>query len=637
MPFERRAARWPPVYKPRLFPVETWPRSHQLLLRVEAWAFLLGTVPAVIFGGWLMVLVVVASGLAWSFLLVRYLDAVLPLSRLFSLAPVLGVASRRAPVVLAAAGYLVAALTSGSALTVMWIYELLSLNTHSALLYVWVYGAATSGVRTVEANRGPVVGKITNALRLGVAIGCAQTAVFGWSPWILTGVYVVMTFLALYRHALFMRLLVDRVAEHAAPVGEPGRELPLLTVFAPPTGPGRELANQVAGRAAEQGYEVEIAADVSQEAVFRSVLSGDVTVFDASAGRGPDILAAGMYLLKSAYAITVSRSELPMSFPSFDPIAPPRGTTADTAELVELVSERLAELRPGLPRPPEQRGVGSADAVLEAGLDALYDRRRRDVFISYRGHAELDVTRLSEQEAHRSVRFLRGGELATADELLSGQRRWEVLVAIRRWIRSADEVWIYDTDDFTDSWWTRAELVLMALAGTALEGKVHRYDPGTRTLSPVSLAALPVLNARQRKRITKLLYFGANPEYCYRLAEATSAGLARLLVRRGDEVLSDRFRDDLLVQCTAPARPRQGYRFDVDAFLDELHGIDGAEVLAAAGRNGEVGCPACGRRYAVRLDAPRSRWYPRRDGVGTGPGGVTLEELPTVLAVRHAS
>lgn len=369
---------------------------------------------------------------------------------------------------------------------------------------------------------------------------------------------------------------------------------------------------------------MEIAAQPSQEEVFRSVLAGDVTVFDASfGGGGPDILHAGLYLMKSAYSITVSRTELPLSFPGFDPIAPARGARSTTPELVALVAERLAELRPGLPRPPELRGVANADAVIGSGLEALFDRRRRDVFISYRGHAELDVARLSEVESG-SIRFLRGGELAMSDELLSVQRRWEVLVAIRRRIYSADEVWIYDTPDFTDSWWTRAELVLMSMASREMEGKIRRYDPVGRTLSPVGLGALPALTRAQREKIEKLLFFGINSEYSYRLDASTKTGLARLPVRRDEEVLSARFREDLLVQCTAPPRPAQGYRFDVDAFLDgrDLHPISGI---------GAVECPTCGRRYTIRLDAPRFRGYPRRSGVGTGPDGEVIEELPTYL------
>jgi hypothetical protein len=100
-------------------------------------------------------------------------------------------------------------------------------------------------------------------------------------------------------------------------------------------------------------------------------------------------------------------------------------------------------------------------------------------------------------------------------------------------------------------------------------------------------------------------------------------------------VLSRRFRDDLLVQCAAPARPAQDYRFDVDAFLDDdsLHGIPGAGIRRAMAEGGDVECPACGRRYVLRLDAPRFRWHPERAGIGTGPDGSVVEELPTILAM----
>lgn len=86
-------------------------------------------------------------------LLLRFLDSVVPLGPLIPMQAILGQVNRRAPYLMAAAGYLTAVLMSLSGLTLMLIFEWLS-ESHSWWTYVWVYAAATAGVRTVEGTAG---------------------------------------------------------------------------------------------------------------------------------------------------------------------------------------------------------------------------------------------------------------------------------------------------------------------------------------------------------------------------------------------------------------------------------------------------------------------------------------------------
>jgi hypothetical protein len=51
------------------------------------------------------------------------------------------------------------------------------------------------------------------------------------------------------------------------------------------------------------------------------------------------------------------------------------------------------------------------------------------------------------------------------------------------------------------------------------------------------------------------------------------------------------------------------------------------DTLRGSDRN--IACPACGSEYGITAGPPRFWWYPYRDGAGTGPGGVCIEERPS--------
>jgi hypothetical protein len=605
------------------------------MLRLETFILLLGTIPIAAVTDWVVVLIAVATTLVFSALTVRLFDHVRANALVDLQRPSLDL---RHHARVAISGYLTMLVPALQSLTIAMGYAILA-GPVPFYAYVWLYTLATAVPRTIEANNGPPLLRLTNAIRLFVGVACLLAALAA-PIWLLAALPPAAVAVILLRQALLWRKLVNSMSN--ASVGSRQEDpRPLLTIFQAPTAEGVEFAGRIRSEATGMDYRVELVERATQEAVFGACVFGDAVLFDATFGEGaPDKMDSAMYMLKSGYAVTASRRELPLSFPSFDPISPPRQRRLSTDEMVAQVRERLTELRQLLPRPSAYRGVENADAIMETGLDVMFRRRRRDIFISYRGHAELDVDHLAAKvsgatSGARSVRFLRGGELALSNEALSGVRRWEVLHAINRWMRSAEEIWLYRTPDYLDSWWTRAEIVLIAAQPDELGDRVRVYDPANDRLDHIDIDALPSLSKAQFERIQELLLLGMNAEYAYRI-DSTNTKRALREVRTAGELLRRSFREDLLLQCATPPPSPPGYRFDIDDFLmnrqPALHSIPKDDVFGAMSADRPVSCPECGRTYRLTLDAPRFRWYPKRDGVGTGPSGRCLEELPTVVA-----
>ena len=81
--------------------------------------------------------------------------------------------------------------------------------------------------------------------------------------------------------------------------------------------------------------------------------------------------------------------------------------------------------------------------------------------------------------------------LCSGDEILTPMRRWMLVGLLDDRIRLMDELWIYYTPDYFDSWWTISELVSVAYFNSTT-GKSHPlvvriYNPETNKLSKIDL------------------------------------------------------------------------------------------------------------------------------------------------------
>ncbi len=87
------------------------------------------------------------------------------------------------------------------------------------------------------------------------------------------------------------------------------------------------------------------------------------------------------------------------------------------------------------------------------------------VMISYRNSCSKEVERFRREEEAKGkveIKVLPPGSLCGDYEAHTPMRRWMLAGLLDDHIREVDEVWVYYNDTYTNSWWTLAELVLVA-------------------------------------------------------------------------------------------------------------------------------------------------------------------------------
>jgi len=127
---------------------------------------------------------------------------------------------------------------------------------------------------------------------------------------------------------------------------------------------------------------------------------------------------------------------------------------------------------------------------MKPSLD-LVDTRRHEsgkIFISFRRSDDPGVRRLKDRiesgqfpgVATQPVRYFPPGVLST--ELMPEQRRWSILSMIDRFLGPADEVWVYESEAYYNSWWTLGELA--TLSYRKRQGYRGKQPPKLRIFNP---------------------------------------------------------------------------------------------------------------------------------------------------------
>lgn len=90
---------------------------------------------------------------------------------------------------------------------------------------------------------------------------------------------------------------------------------------------------------------------------------------------------------------------------------------------------------------------------------------KKRVFISYRNSCSKEVEQFRkdiEAQGKVEIKVLPPGSLCGDYEAHTPMRRWMLAGLLDDYIREVDEVWIYYNDTYSNSWWTLAELVMLA-------------------------------------------------------------------------------------------------------------------------------------------------------------------------------
>ena len=174
-----------------------------------------------------------------------------------------------------------------------------------------------------------------------------------------------------------------------------------------------------------------------------------------------------------------------------------------------------------------QNHRGEMERMLE---ESLARRRKRNdaatrVMISYRSRHAEEVSKFianiqgkteSDKEfrdhigAHGSyeVKMLPPASLCGEREAHTPMRRWMLAGILEDHIREVDEVWVYKTDDYFNSWWTMAEMVMVANVRGTDGGavKLRVYDPASQILQDAVGTPFDVVLTEERiKRLARYL------------------------------------------------------------------------------------------------------------------------------------
>ena len=282
-----------------------------------------------------------------------------------------------------------------------------------------------------------------------------------------------------------------------------------VSVFPLPTEKGNELLNGILETffhdALEHSYEKEhcvcyvdikrsIKIKVYDQSKFAvtvndcilSCCKDDLVIFDASIeGDNHEI---NNYRLANAlqssleHVLVVSRTYLPLNiytykkggFPSY------KQQSLSNESILRWLENELSRIDFHLLRDRNTKGIKNVVNYLKA-IKTEHDLIRASetsVFISFRTkYAQLEenseykysvseLARRIETGCYgepRTVKYLDNGSLVFNTELLTQWKAWQLLCIIdKEYISYCDEMWIYASDDYLNSWWTMGEQILFS-------------------------------------------------------------------------------------------------------------------------------------------------------------------------------
>lgn len=149
---------------------------------------------------------------------------------------------------------------------------------------------------------------------------------------------------------------------------------------------------------------------------------------------------------------------------------------------------------------------------------ALHERKQCDkirVMISYRNSCSQEVElfrREVEAQGEVEIKVLPPGSLCGDFEAHTPMRRWMLVGLLDDHIREVDEVWVYYNDIYADSWWTLAELVMVANINYDRKEedkiKIKVYDAKAKRFlndDEIPLFTKVRLTSEQHRRLARLL------------------------------------------------------------------------------------------------------------------------------------
>lgn len=265
-------------------------------------------------------------------------------------------------------------------------------------------------------------------------------------------------------------------------------------------------------------------------------------------------------------------------------------------------------------------------------------------------------------------------------ELMTEQRRWQVLSIIERYIRSSKEFWIFESPDHYDSWWTQAELASLAyIYNCAPEQCPDIYictvDDGRFVYRKAGDGFIQKLNEKHKKEmarffsnsdpatvgyesVTNMMSLRKQPRFIQwakfkMMRLAAESGIAgdiisgaledldfeKFLDSLQSHVYAEGFWQDYIINCRGCQEEKSRHtphnskhNFDFNAFLystlpgiKRITGHEYHKILSSM----KWTCDNCKRTFdIIKLEDDHFIWWPVRMGKPTGPDGTFIEKRP---------
>lgn len=369
----------------------------------------------------------------------------------------------------------------------------------------------------------------------------------------------------------------------------------------------------------------------AQKDFFYSCVQDDIVIFDASIETGDNYAIATAQPTVMDHVIIVSRTYLPLNFFGIrEGGAPEYPKSKSNEDIIKWLREQIIDLKQFSPRSEaEKRPLGSIK-TMDKSINLQESRRKKagQIFISYRSryYEEVNILKSKIQlgEHHngneKTVRLFPPGVLVYEDEILTEQRCWQLVSMIDRTIRASEEFWIYNTDDYFDSWWTRAEVITLCDSDLTIP-RIRIYNPKNETVCDAGEDYLPEMTKEQKKRLARW-YSNCDPatmgpESLQAMRTNAKLPLIGRIKYFHDHVWSEEFWTNNLVPCLG-CRNISGIprTFDIDAFL-WIKGFSYISLtpdqLQEALKKERFICPKCGSIYSFEEDKhPRFLWIATR-------------------------
>lgn len=435
-------------------------------------------------------------------------------------------------------------------------------------------------------------------------------------------------------------------------------ERALSVSFFPTQSPaGIALYDSLTTLAAQRSFDLKVSPHPTLARVAAACWNDDAVIFDGSIEDNVHNYEIAFEPLKGMrHGLIVSRTPLPLNFAGIrEGGAPPYPALWDNQRILDWLARELSQLQR---RPWQEKGFLFQIVAQSRSFDWARQQRKGQgqIFMSYRSRYSQQITQLQErirtgifhQGTGKTMFFFPPGSLAFEDEVLTAMRRWQVLSIIRDYILDCEEFWIYLTDDYLDSWWTRGELATLIYHKMAKK-RIRIYDARHSTLRDGSYDELSLQTEEEHKRMarwfanTDPLTMGAESSII--LGEAAASPVLGNMPFIKDPVWKDDFQHFLIMQCSsqqcrASRRATQSvdhqFSFDMSAFLwmreNDLFPINHQQLQEAVESSSTIACPRCNTRYRFRRE-PRDRYLYLALPVGKGAEGQNLQALPVYRPV----